>query len=41
MQVEVAPYWNVNIDLKMVRQAKGFVEVAPYWNVNLYTFFGV
>ena len=34
-QVEVAPYWNVNKELKFTDEQQKFVEVAPYWNVNL------
>ncbi len=33
-QVEVAPYWNVNVKTKGTTTEQAFVEVAPYWNVN-------
>ena len=32
--VEVAPYWNVNNDIDIVKYNNYIVEVAPYWNVN-------
>ncbi len=34
MDVEVAPYWNVNINEEETEQDILAVEVAPYWNVN-------
>ena len=33
--VEVAPYWNVNTELKAADKDIISVEVAPYWNVNV------
>ena len=35
MEVEVAPYWNVNALVRASPVLSKFVEVAPYWNVNL------
>ena len=32
--VEVAPYWNVNLNISLLFQNLRIVEVAPYWNVN-------
>ena len=32
--VEVAPYWNVNINRNAYDDIANGVEVAPYWNVN-------
>ena len=32
--VEVAPYWNVNLNLQQTYLSLQQVEVAPYWNVN-------
>ena len=34
MEVEVAPYWNVNSDCRFINVNFDDVEVAPYWNVN-------
>ena len=34
LEVEVAPYWNVNVEGTFNTESKTFVEVAPYWNVN-------
>ena len=34
VEVEVAPYWNVNTIVVMLQQKWKGVEVAPYWNVN-------
>ena len=33
--VEVAPYWNVNVEIEAFQYDGDFVEVAPYWNVNI------
>ena len=33
--VEVAPYWNVNFEEKLLENFDFWVEVAPYWNVNV------
>ena len=32
--VEVAPYWNVNLQAIERKEKEEAVEVAPYWNVN-------
>ena len=34
-QVEVAPYWNINLISVLLYNQISPVEVAPYWNVNL------
>ena len=40
--VEVAPYWNVNLNYGRLWVYQIIVEVAPYWNVNVaVTIFGL
>ncbi len=34
LEVEVAPYWNVNVRSAFRTGSNTSVEVAPYWNVN-------
>ena len=40
IQVEVAPYWNVNLSDSTAAAKVSKVEVAPYWNVNIYRIVG-
>ena len=39
--VEVAPYWNVNLQVRNLSDSVFSVEVAPYWNVNMGNFYSV
>ena len=35
-QIEVEPYWNVNVQITIQYKSDKNIEVEPYWNVNEY-----